>query len=947
MRHCLLCLVIVFLSAPLFARLPALIPYQQDGKWGYYDTTKTIVVRPHYDTALLPEFGLARVAFKDSAGMSRWGLIDERGQILLEPRYWTINVVNHDLILVDTADHDSRNSFRALSRSLEPLPHLHGIRRIDPFHAGRARFARGSRLGFLDSSYAIVVPATYSELRNIHKAVALVREDGNWGAIGPYGQVIIPPDEDIDAIENLDRDLLKVSWKGENKFFGLYSRDGQYASGPEFDNVYGTSDGMALVHKGNLWLHVDSNGREFKLPDFREMGSVRLYLDENAASYRNFIEMLPNLKFSWREKAGEFRFGLTEVNFGGRSAAINKRGELIIPPYFDEIGPFSEGLAFMRQGHLFGYIDTSGTVIIDAQFDEADDFINGWACVRRGERYGFVNREGREFSVAAFDGFVETVVEGFVAVKRDGLVGFVDTTGRVVVKPKYRGAENFSEGMARVNMGQYEVGFVNTTGREVIPPRYYKASDFKEGRASVISHALLAGYIDRSGSEIIPLRYSSCRDFSEGFAAVSRDGGWTCIDTLGNELFPLRNYANVRPFYKGFAIVDSLLETRYGKRYYSSGCIDTTGKEIIPPRFHNLIAYSDRVFQSIKPSYRGLRYYGRKSDRLKHFEYVLLDTNALPLFGDRYEQTKRVAPGLAAFWRDGKAGLVRYDGREILKPTYSYIDTFSHGRALVYEGGDIGIIDMRGREIHAPRYRSVEPFEADGFARVQLHDSVFFVNREGKRITFGDYDGYTPFSEGLAGARQDSLWSVIDTSGRVIIAARYTKFEGFQRGVASVVIGKKNMLINRRGEVIASRDIYDTFTLLDNGLIRVVKNRRFGLIDSSGKAIAPLNYQSIKEFSDGYAAARREDKWCFIDSAGNEVVAPQFSSVALFKRGHALVSVNDLWGVIDEQGRTLLAPAYERRSIRVIGGGLFQIATQEGSHYYIDRYGKEYRDEAK
>lgn len=46
-----------------------------------------------------------------------------------------------------------------------------------------------------------------------------------------------------------------------------------------------------------------------------------------------------------------------------------------------------------------------------------------------------------------------------------GKYGFIDTSGRVIIKPQFEGAYPSSEGLATVSLGKEKWGFIDTTGK--------------------------------------------------------------------------------------------------------------------------------------------------------------------------------------------------------------------------------------------------------------------------------------------------------------------------------------------------------------------------------------------------------------------------------------------------------------------------------------------------
>ncbi|MEZ4892544.1 MAG: WG repeat-containing protein [Saprospiraceae bacterium] len=60
------------------------------------------------------------------------------------------------------------------------------------------------------------------------------------------------------------------------------------------------------------------------------------------------------------------------------------------------------------------------------------------------------------------------------------LLGFIDTTGKVVIPPKFLNAGDFSEGFAPVRIGG-RYGYINTKGKLQIKAKYEYAESFLDG----------------------------------------------------------------------------------------------------------------------------------------------------------------------------------------------------------------------------------------------------------------------------------------------------------------------------------------------------------------------------------------------------------------------------------------------------------------------------------
>ena len=90
--------------------------------------------------------------------------------------------------------------------------------------------------------------------------------------------------------------------------------------------------------------------------------------------------------------------------------------------------------------------------------------------------------------------------EGLARIKLEKKWGFADSTGNVVVKPKYNEVENFKDGLAKVRTDT-KWGLVDKSGNEVIKPTFDAIYEFINDRAMV----LLNGekyYMNRQGQRV-------------------------------------------------------------------------------------------------------------------------------------------------------------------------------------------------------------------------------------------------------------------------------------------------------------------------------------------------------------------------------------------------------------------------------------------------------------
>lgn len=161
---------------------------------------------------------------------------------------------------------------------------------------------------------------------------------------------------------------------------------------------------------------------------------------------------------------------------------------------------------------------------------------------------------------------------------KTGLIGFIDSTGKVAITPRFPAMcgeperlPEFHEGLARVNSDR-GIGYIDRTGRFAIAPSFQESGDFHDGIASVRVTPVNPGantaaeWIDRTGKVLVKREYhvevtnpmvgipSARTDFSEGMLRLREGDLWGFVDTTFQWVIPPK-YPMVDDFHDGLAQV--------------------------------------------------------------------------------------------------------------------------------------------------------------------------------------------------------------------------------------------------------------------------------------------------------------------------------------------------------------------------------------------------------
>ncbi|HEX3253432.1 MAG TPA: WG repeat-containing protein [Pyrinomonadaceae bacterium] len=304
--------------------------------------------------------------------------------------------------------------------------------------------------------------------------------------------------------------------------------------------------------------------------------------------------------------------------------------------------------------------------------------------------------------------------------------GYIDRSGKVVIEPRFAFADDFSEGLAVVQVdGKW--GYIDTSGRIVIEPKYSVARKFSEGLARVqasgeaYSYGGLWGFINRSGQFVIAAQLGELEgvsedayDFHDGLAMIQAGGLTGFIDKAGNTVISPR-FQYAYPFNEGLATATEGSERKWGY-------IDTTGAWVVTPRFDSASLFSNG-FGPV--SLNGTCGYVDKTGELK----------LIPRF-------KRAEKDCAAVWGSFDSGLSRWmigdkygfintRGDVVIKPEFDLTFDFAEGMAFVKKNGKYGFVDQTGKLAIEPQFYFARDFR-NGLAKVGFApDGWGYIDKSG------------------------------------------------------------------------------------------------------------------------------------------------------------------------------------------------------------------------
>lgn len=137
----------------------------------------------------------------------------------------------------------------------------------------------------------------------------------------------------------------------------------------------------------------------------------------------------------------------------------------------------------------------------------------------------------------------------------------INEKGERLYNESYAWTGNYQENICSVRDLNNQYFHIDLDGNLIYDSKYKFVGDFKDGYACVKQLNGFYKHIDKYGDFLNDKAFLDLGIFHKNYATAKDTAGWFHIDKKGNELYCER-YSMVEPFYNGFAVVDTLINTK-------------------------------------------------------------------------------------------------------------------------------------------------------------------------------------------------------------------------------------------------------------------------------------------------------------------------------------------------------------------------------------------------
>ncbi|MCB0533315.1 MAG: WG repeat-containing protein [Lewinellaceae bacterium] len=574
------------------------------------------------------------------------------------------------------------------------------------------RIRKDGKSGVVDPSGHISIPILYEDCsgKPIHQ-LHLVTKDKKHGLMNTAGKLVAPFEYDwLQYWPTSDMWLFK-----KDGFSGTGSGDWKSVSPAIYDKVEHLHARWPII---KVWKNGLCGGwspykEEFIVPSYANlyppvMGSPAIRFRETDQS----IGLMDTTgKIIVPSKCKDFRYfepGYYRISLDDKVGLLDRFGNEVFPAKYEICRPFDERYFLIRQDNQSAILNfEKDTVLIfknhDAQFVSASSDLQT-LVLKFNNKLGLYNRDFQQLSPSEYKAIIWVndsllIVQqddlkydlittqnkvltqrpyqklaplknwNIIAATQDGLIGFLNSKGEEIIKPKYLETIFWGENLI---MGK-KAAVVRTTSSDpsgfTKTERVTKLPDYNDGRSFVFV------FIDSTGKEIPGEKYNKVDPLYQDLSKVKVDKKIGYIDQYANVIFP-PEFIDIEYPYARFTRVRKYNSLRWG--------IWRNRKEMIPCQYEQINRFYNGF---VWAQDNGTRFYLDSLNR----QLVLSPEEAatrlsLPVeFLARYEAFGY--PNEEENWirvrQDGKWGWIDNQGKIVIPCLFEATTPFQQGQARV------------------------------------------------------------------------------------------------------------------------------------------------------------------------------------------------------------------------------------------------------------------------
>ena len=721
----------------------------------------------------------------------KYGLMDEKGQIILPPTYSM----------------------------------------IEPFENGIAKVQLGKAFGMIDKTGKIILPLEYEYIGNFENNLALIVKDKKVGVTDAKGKVLIAPQYEKLSIEN---GIIRTRKDGK---WGIIDTQNKPILPFEFQYISTFSENVAIIRKNNLWGFLESKNNVPKI--ILEPSIKADFINE----VRNGMAKVSSERYTEEDGYGNKnafykKNGIIKTN---GTWVLEQKYSFIEDNIFDLNTTESKDLVLIEENSKVGYADKTGKIIVEPLYDAIESNFSeiyfakkGISEVKNNNLIGYINHEGKqilplEFSkIADFYGIYDVKDAVTVAQKPDNKqnkkYGTIDRHNNTIIPFEYDfiGMDNRNDTLSFVKQ-KNNWGVINPFGKTVVPIRY---SSVKYLQKPNTKNALIEVFLDSSVVSYLDEKGNFLEENPNKNLIIVKENGKFGIKTEQNAETFL-----VNPSYDFIEEFGKIGKTSWAKvgikdpknaKQLLYGIIDNKGNTVLKPEYLEIGILSEgkiAVQQNDKSKDKQLfGYLDENGKKVIDFAYY----KAFP-FSDNMAKVDLSRAGT-------KWSYINEKGEVVIKSAYTSGSNFGEGMAI----GENFLIDKAGKRVMKLPYTTVNPIGNfdNGVIGIETEKGFIHIKKDGKALYPSYFDSLTEFRNGIA---------FVKTGEKYVLLRRSTESPDTVRLAFSATAMRNYQLKHKKNRKIKTK--YGE-TIVDLGFEKV-DDGYWLMINESGSFVSPTRYEAV------------------------------------------------------------------------------------------------------
>lgn len=595
----------------------------------------------------------------------------------------------------------------------------------------------------------------------------------------------------------------------------------------------------------------------------------------------------------------------------GKTGLRDETGKVILPATFDALGWTDAGFSVInevtgyRQNSKWGLIHLHKHLITKPEFESvtssgadrviASKWINPFT-----KKFGCLNLEGKVTVPFLYDGISIHGLRAIVFIKNGTRYnyGLIDLNDKSILPLRFRDIKPIGTLRLAIQNFEEKTALFSEEGIQLTEFTIDSISAFRKGKA-VVYQNFKQGVINREGIfEKEPL-YREVRITDAGGVECRDFDQWKIIDDQNREGAQL----NVDALTPASRFTEAVLAGKHG-------LVDANLKTIVPLNYDYLGPLQNGLMVARKENKSGL--INTRGEEVLPFVYDSLV----------YENNFVIAAGRAM----GALNWAVYDTFGIRK-TEKFYETLApyNGKFFLAKNyGYFGAVDRYGKELLACIYDSIAGYNYS-YVGVKFKGQYGILNFSEGWVIFPQRHKLELVNEELYLSHEDSITFLKKLSGEVVYFTQHLlvpkngylqeeRHDGSLKRISFDGLEINGPIPDRESEIVFEES---------EGLRGILRDGRYGFIDTRGRLRVANRYEGIGKFHEGVAPVKILGKWGFVNADDKIAVNPSYEAVAAFDQGVALAKRNGKWGLINKVGTVLLE--FRHDSIQA-----------HGNHFIID-----------